>query len=105
MPPLRIGIVDLVTKGPTRTLWARVMHPNMASIMPQVVGVWCQEEGHSVNFVCYTGFENLLDELPDDIDLLFVSAFSQPAQLAYAISAMFRRRGTITTLCGPHARC
>jgi hypothetical protein len=102
---LRIGILDLVTKGPTRTLWARVMHPNMASIMPQVVGVWCEEEGHSVSFVCYTGFEQLLDELPQDIDLLFVSAFSQAAQLAYAISAMFRRRGTVTALGGPHARC
>ena len=105
MRRLRIGILDLVTKGPTRTLWARVMHPNMASIMPQVVGVWCQQEGHSVSFVCYTGFENLLEELPQDIDLLFVSAFSQAAQLAYAVSAMFRRRGTVTALGGPHARC
>ena len=105
MRRLRIGILDLVTKGPTRTLWARVMHPNMASIMPQVVGVWCQEEGHTVSFVCYTGFENLLDELPQDIDLLFVTAFSQAAQLAYAVSAMFRCRGVVTALGGPHARC
>ncbi|HKB55646.1 MAG TPA: hypothetical protein VKD22_16730, partial [Ramlibacter sp.] len=77
----------------------------MASIMPQVVGVWCQEEGHTVSFVCYTGFENLLDELPQDIDLLFVTAFSQAAQLAYAVSAMFRCRGVVTALGGPHARC
>ena len=81
------------------------MHPNMASMMPLVVGVWCQQEGDSVSFVCYTGFENLLEELPQDIDLLFVSAFSQAAQLAYAVSAMFRRRGTVTALGGPHARC
>src|SRR5574341_1253770 len=102
---LRIGIVDLVTKGPTRALWARVMHPNMASIMPQVVGVWCEEEGHRVSFVCYTGFEDLMAELPRDIDLLFVTAFSQAAQTAYAISNLFRRRGTVTALGGPHARC
>ena len=105
MRRLRIGIVDLVTKGPTRALWARVMHPNMASIMPQVVGVWCEEEGHRVSFVCYTGFEELMAELPHDIDLLFVSAFSQAAQTAYAISNLFRRRGTVTALGGPHARC
>lgn len=105
MRRLRIGILDLVTKGPTRALWARVMHPNMASIMPQVVGVWCEEEGHSVRFVCYTGFEDLMAELPRDIDLLFVSAFSQAAQTAYAVSNLFRQRGTVTALGGPHARC
>jgi hypothetical protein len=102
---LRIGILDLVTKGPTRALWARVMHPNMASIMPQVVGVWCQEEGHAVTFVCYTGFEELMQELPREIDLLFITAFSQAAQTAYAISHLFRQRGTVTALGGPHARC
>lgn len=40
---LRIGIIDLVTKGPTKALWARVMYANFASIMPQVLGVWCEE--------------------------------------------------------------
>jgi len=81
------------------------MHANLASIMPQVLAVWCEEEGHDVRLVCYTGFEDLLEELPDDIDLLFVGAFSQTAQLAYAISAMFRGRGVVTCIGGPHARC
>jgi len=102
---LRIGIVDLVARGPTRALYARVMHANLASIMPQVLAVWCEERGHDVRLICYTGFENLLDELPSDIDLLFVGAFSQGAQLAYAVSAMFRARGVVTCLGGPHARC
>ncbi|MBI2402438.1 MAG: radical SAM protein [Gemmatimonadetes bacterium] len=105
MRRLRVGILDLVTKGPTRALWARVMNPNMASIMPQVVGVWCEEEGHSVTFVCYTGFEDLMAELPQGIDLLFVTAFSHAAQTAYAVSNLFRRGGTVTALGGPHARC
>ena len=105
MRKLRIGIVDLVSQGPTRSAYARIMHANLASIMPQVLAVWCEEEGHDVRLVCYTGFENLLDELPEDIDLLFVGAFSQAAQLAYAISALFRRRGVVTCLGGPHARC
>jgi hypothetical protein len=105
MRRLRIGVLDLVTKAPTRALYARVMHPNLASIMPQVVGAWCERAGHNVHFVCYTGFEDLLDELPSDLDLLFVGAFTQSAQLAYAVSNLFRRRGAVTVLGGPHARC
>ena len=102
---LRIGIIDLVSKSPTKALWARVMYPNLASIMPQVLGVWCEEEGHDVTFVCYTGFENLLEELPDDTDLVFIGAFTQAAHLAYALSNLLRSKGIITALGGPHARC
>jgi hypothetical protein len=105
MRRLRIGVLDLVTKAPTRALYARIMHPNLASIMPQVVAAWCERAGHDVHFVCYTGFENLLHELPGDLDLLFVGAFTQSAQLAYAVSNLFRQRGAVTVLGGPHARC
>ena len=102
---LRIGVIDLVTKGPTRALYARVMHANLASIMPQVVGVWCEAEGHEVTFVCYTGLENLVEELPDPVDLVFIGAFTEAALLAYALSNLFRSRGAVTVLGGPHARC
>lgn len=102
---LRIGIIDLVTRGPTRALYARLMHANLASIMPQVVGVWCEAEGHDVTLVCYTGLENLVDELPHDVDLVFIGAFSQAALLAYSLSNLFRSRGAVTVLGGPHARC
>src|SRR6059036_2797891 len=102
---LRVGIIDLVTKGPTRALYARVMHANLASIMPQVVGVWCEAEGHDVTFICYTGFEDLVEELPTDVDLVFIGAFSEAALLAYSLSNLFRSRGAITVLGGPHARC
>ena len=102
MPPLRIGIVDLVPKGPPRTLWARFMHPNMASIMPQVVGCWWEAEGPDVPLVCYTGLGNLVDELPHDVDLVFIGAFSQAALLAYSLSNLFRSRGAVTVLGGPH---
>ena len=102
---LRIGIIDLVTRGPTRALYARAMNANLASIMPQVVGVWCEAEGHDVTFVCYTGFENLVEELPENVDLVFIGAFSEAALLAYSLSTLFRSRGAITILGGPHARC
>jgi len=64
MKKLRIGVIDLVCKGPTHTLWARIMHANLASIMPQVVATWCEQEGHEVKMICYTGYEDLAKELP-----------------------------------------
>src|SRR5205085_7438652 len=81
------------------------MHANLASIMPQVVGAWCSAEGHEVTFVCYTGFEDLLRELPRTTDLVFLCAFTEAAQTAYALSHLFRSRGAVTALGGPHARC
>src|SRR6266568_6018135 len=105
MTKLRIGIIDIVSRGPTRALYARVMNANLASIMPQVIGVWCRNEGHDVRFVCYTGFEDLLGELPADVDLVFIGAFTEAAHTAYALSNLFRSKGAITVLGGPHARC
>jgi hypothetical protein len=105
MRKARIGVLDLVTKAPTKALYARVMHPSLASVMPQAVAAWCEEFGHEVRFVCYTGTEDLLAELPPNVDVLFIGAFTQAAQLAYAISNMFRQRGAVTVLGGPHARC
>jgi hypothetical protein len=105
MRKLQIGIIDIVSKGPTRALYARVMNPNLASIMPQVIGVWCREQGHDVSFVCYTGFEDLLTELPSKVDLVFIGAFTESAHTAYALSNLWRSRGAITAIGGPHARC
>jgi hypothetical protein len=105
MKRLRIGVLDLVTKGPTRSLYARVMNANQASIMPQVVAAWCRAAGHEVTFVCYTGLEDLNSELPDNVDLVFIGAFTEAALLAYSLSNLFRSRGAITVLGGPHARC
>jgi hypothetical protein len=105
MRRLRVGVVDLVTRGPTRALYARVMNANLASIMPQVVAAWCEAEGHEVSFTCYTGFEDLDRELPGDVDLVFICAFTEAALLAYALSNRFRAKGAVTVLGGPHARC
>src|SRR5882757_9926172 len=105
MKKLRIGVIDLVCKGPTHTLWARIMHANLASIMPQVVATWCEQQGHEVKMICYTGREDLTKELPKGIDLVFISAFTQAALLAYSLSNYFQSQGTVTVLGGPHARC
>ena len=102
---LEIGIVDLVSKKPNKKLFARIMNANFASIMPQIIGVWCEEEGHNVTYVCYTGSENLFNELPQNADLVFIGAFTEAAQTAYALSNLLRSRGAVTVLGGPHARC
>ena len=101
----RVTIIDLVTRGPTRGLFARMMNANLASIMPQVVGVWCQELGHQVSYICYTGHEPLADLIAQDTDVVFIGAFTRSALTAYAISNLYRQRGVITVLGGPHARC
>ena len=81
------------------------MNANFASIMPQVLAVWCEEEGHDVSYVCYTGFENLVNELPQNVDIVFIGAFTEAAQTAYALSNLFQSKGAVTVLGGPHARC
>src|SRR5262245_42662630 len=85
MRPLRVGVIDLVTKGPERSLFSRLMNANLASIMPQVVAVWCERQGHKVTFICFTGHEDLFRELPEDVDLVFIGAFTESAYLAYAL--------------------
>ncbi|MFQ5864819.1 MAG: B12-binding domain-containing radical SAM protein [bacterium] len=105
MRKFRIAVIDLAVKAPTRWLFGRMMNANQASIMPQVVALWCEQEGHDVDFICYTGPENLFEELPASADLVFIGAFTQAGQLSYAISNLMRSRGAVTVLGGPHARC
>src|SRR6185295_2025451 len=102
--PRRVGIVDLIARRATRSPYARLMNANFASIMPQAIAVWAAQLGCDVRYVIYTGSEALPDALPADVDVLFVSAFTPAAYLAYAISHRYRRRGVVTVLGGPHAR-
>ena len=105
MSKLKIGVIDLVSKAPTNALYARIMNANLASIMPQVVAVWCQQQGHDVSVTCFTGKENLEKELPQEVDVVFICAFTQAAMLAYSLSNYFQSKGAVTVLGGPHARC
>jgi len=105
MKKLRIAIIDLITKAPTKAAWARIMNANFASIMPQVIASWCEQEGHDVTLVAYTGFEDLDTVVPENADIVFISAFTQAALQAYALSNRFQANGAVTVLGGPHARC
>lgn len=105
MAKLRVTVLDLATKGATKRSFAKVMNANLASIMPQAIAVWCEQLGHDVRYICYTGFEDLEREIAEDCDVVFIGAFTRSAQTAYAIANLYRRRGAVTVLGGPHARC
>ena len=101
---MRVTIIDLAERGPTRDLFKRRMSPNYASIMPQAVAVWSETLGHEVRYLCYTGGEDLLARA-DETDFLIIGGFTHSAFTAYALSHAYRAQGAITALGGPHARC
>ncbi len=105
MKRLRVTVIDLVTRGPAKRLFSRVMNANYASVMPQVVAVWCEELGHDVRFVCYTGAEDITEDAIGQSDLIFIGSFTRSALTAYALSNLYRGSGAVTVLGGPHARC
>jgi hypothetical protein len=102
---MRIGVIDLLGKEPPKNGYSRFMRMNNASIMPQVIAVWCEQEGHDVYMAYYSGSEHIAGPgIPADVDLVFITAFSQASLVAYAMSNYYRQRGVITVLGGPHAR-
>lgn len=107
MRKLNVCVIDMVAKGPTKKLYAKVMNANLAAIMAQVVATWCEQKGHKVTFITYMGepLEDFLKEIPAQVDVAFIGAFTQAAYISYALSNLFRERGAVTVLGGPHARC
>lgn len=101
---LKISIIDLVGNKASQKLYSRAMKSNYASIMPQVLAVWCEELGHEVRFSCGPTTEAIKAELNQEIDILVLGAFTHSAQFAYALSNLFRQQGAVTVLGGPHAR-
>lgn len=104
MRKLRIGIIDILGRKPINTAYARVMRANSASIMPQVLAVWCEEEGHDVFLTYQNSYQTMTEPLPEKLDVIFISSFTQSAQVAYALSNLWRTKGSVTVLGGPHAR-
>ena len=101
----KVGVLDLLTNTPgDGWFYTHVMAPSFAAIMPQCVAAWAAELGHEVHYETYTGREDLATCMPKDLDVLFVSCFSRASFLAYGISEVYRKRGVVTVLGGPHAR-
>jgi hypothetical protein len=105
----KVGVVELLAYTvSSEWLLLRLVNKTkrqMYSIMPQVVSVWCRELGHDVEYATYYGQCDPLALLPDDLDVVFISASTQASALAYALAKIFRSRGATTVIGGPHAKC
>ena len=105
---LRVGVLELLADAQSRAwtdrLYAARVRKQFMSIMPQVVAVWCRELGHRVFYATYYGQDDPKRLLPDDLDVVFVSAYTQVSALAYALAKLYRMDGALTVIGGPHAK-
>lgn len=103
----RIGVLELLVASPWRRgldrFTATRIAPQLVSVMPQAVAAWCRRAGHRVHYAVHTGEPRPEALLPDDLTLLFVACHSRASGLAYALATLYRRRGVVTVIGGPHA--
>jgi hypothetical protein len=97
-----------MTAGATRR-WSQSAYKFLitrqyASIMPQAISVWCREMGHQVYYATYYGQKDPRALLPVDLDVVFISTYTQASALAYALSKLYRKEKTLTIIGGPHAK-
>jgi len=75
-----------------------------ANIMPQAISVWCRNLGHEVFYTTYFGNKDPKHLLPNDLDVVFISTYTQASALAYALAKLYRKEKTLTVIGGPHAK-
>ena len=105
---MRIGILELMSAGataggPIRPITILVTK-QYASIMPQAISVWCRNLGHEVFYATYFGNQDPKTLLPKDLDIVFISTYTQASALAYALAKLYRKEKTLTVIGGPHAK-
>jgi hypothetical protein len=105
---MRIGILELLSAGATRrwdhTAYNYLITKQYASIMPQAISVWCRNLGHEVFYATYFGNKDPKHLLPNDLDVVFISTYTQASALAYALAKLYRHEKTLTVIGGPHAK-
>ena len=105
---MRIGILELMSAGSARrwdhSAYSYLVTKQYASIMPQVVSVWCRSLGHQVFYATYFGNGYPDQLLPDDLDVVFISTYTHASALAYALAKLYRNGNTLTVIGGPHAK-
>jgi len=104
---MRVGIIDLLSMPASH--WVEVpyrflMTKQYASLMPQAIAVWCRQLVHEVFYATYYGYGDPTEALPPDLDVLFVSSFTQVRPLAYALARLYAKANTLTVIGGPHAK-
>ncbi|MDD4873753.1 MAG: radical SAM protein [Dehalococcoidales bacterium] len=105
---MRIGILELMSAGATgrwdHTAYNYLVTKQYASIMPQAISVWCRNLGHEVFYATYFGNKEPKHLLPNDLDIVFISTYTQASALAYALAKLYRLDKTLTVIGGPHAK-
>lgn len=105
---MRVGILDLINSEVGRRWDHRVYNHLITrqyiSIMAQAISVWCRELGHEVFYATHFGQKNPEQLLPDDLDVVFISAFTRTSALAYALAKLYKWKKTLTVIGGPHAK-
>ena len=99
-----LDILDLPSCNPARTVYHLLMTKQYAAITPQAISFWCRRMGHRTFYATYYGVGAPERKLPKDLDVLFIACHTPTSGLAYAVSKIFRRRGTRTVVGGPHAK-
>jgi radical SAM superfamily enzyme YgiQ (UPF0313 family) len=105
---MRIGILEILrlrTDGRLdHTAYNYLVTKQYASIMPQAISVWCRDMGHEVFYATYFGNKDPKKLLPNDLDVVFISTYTQASALAYALAKLYRRDKVLTVIGGPHAK-
>ncbi len=104
---MRVGIMELLIDTTSRNGSERAYAPvrrSYYSIAPQAVAVWCRHLGHQVFYATYYGQRDPKRLLPADLDIVFLSTYTQSSALAYALAKLYRMEQTLTVIGGPHAK-
>ncbi len=104
---LKVGILELLSL-PAHNIPVAAYHTlvtkQFASIMPQVISVWCRQLGHQSFYATYYGVGNPQKLLPSDLDIVFISCCTEMSALAYALAKLYRKAGVKTVMGGPHTK-
>ncbi|MEV4315510.1 radical SAM protein [Actinocrispum sp. NPDC049592] len=104
---MRVGILDLLgppARRPVDLAYQLLITKQYASITPQAISVWCRRMGHETFYATYYGLGRPHRLLPLDLDVVFISCYTQVSHLAYALAKLYRRAGIRTVIGGPHAK-
>jgi radical SAM superfamily enzyme YgiQ (UPF0313 family) len=104
---MKVGIIDILAppaRKPAELAYRLLMTKQFASITPQAISVWCRRLGHETHYATYYGVGDPYRKLPNDLDVVFISCYTQVSHLAYALAKLYRRAGVRTVLGGPHAK-
>jgi len=104
---MKVGILELValpSKKLSFSAFNLLFSKQYSGVTTQAVSVWCRQLGHDTYYNTYYGVGVPEKQLPDNLDIVFISCCSQFAPLAYALAKLYRKAGVTTVIGGAHAK-